>query len=1094
MSNNKKNNRLIIIIIMLLIVCIGGTFAWFTYRTRETALVLSIGDINDSKLIIKPYQIRETLTPVNTYTSGVYSQVTAINNSSNDMIVNLFYRINQLDETIINNGLKYTIASSDSVDGTYTEVTTGDFKAMSKNNEFVILNVDITSDTTKYYRVYLWLDSSVGDQSAIQNLSIDLELNGMLEQYANAPVLGEGMIPVVISDDGTVTTISEDNDNWYNYRKKEWANIVLVDNDSRSTYLDTENVEVLQDDILAYYVWIPRYKYKIWTTTVSSTGNEQSIGILFESQDEPMSLGTTVGEFRTHPAFWWDANSDGVVADYEMLSGIWVGKFETTGDATTPTVLPNNTSLVNQDIITQFQTSLKFAGGTLTDGVVSFAGSDTYGLTTETDSHMIKNSEWGAVAYLSHSQYGINDEVRINNYYNEGTLTGCGALTDGESELTTCGIIYGQASEYPQSTTGNITGVYDMSGGAREYVAAGLYSNIGAITKYYDSYLDAQFTGDNITNMTLCTLETCGGHALSETNGWYNNYSSFVNSSASFFVRGGGYSDSTVAGIFHSYNVGGEAINIHTFRSVLIPVETSKVTYEANLFSNVDDKTVSGVTVSYDESTSYLTLDGTPTASVGIAAFHENSFTEGEQYRISLTYVSGTVTRNDNNTFTLDIRADANTTMSARNYKNVYFPTNGTNSNTLTVDSVGASEGGILFIWIWVNSSGAVVFDDYVVKVVVTKVEEKNIQYGDYYQLSNNTTRDGYQFMGWNTSEDRSGTTVTSDTLMLVENDHTIYAQWEEIPIYTISYDANGGSGAPASQTKEHGVTLTLSSTVPSRSGFTFLGWGLTSTDTSATYQAGAEYTTNANLTLYALWEFANPLTSYSCANASSGSSYVFTYTGDCTMIDDGDGNWRVKFLTNGDFISNSDFIIDVFAVGGGGNGAEGGGGGGYTKTGTAQTITAKTKYSITIGGATQASSGFNVVANGGGSGSGSNGGSGGSGGGVSDGTNGGGKGGSDGSNGGGGNAWSSAGTGQGTTTREFGEETGDLYAGGGGGSGAGVSSGAGGAGGGGNGAGNSATGGNGAANTGGGGGGAGAWGTPGTGGTGIVVIRNARG
>ena len=63
----------------------------------------------------------------------------------------------------------------------------------------------------------------------------------------------------------------------------------------------------------------------------------------------------------------------------------------------------------------------------------------------------------------------------------------------------------------------------------------------------------------------------------------------------------------------------------------------------------------------------------------------------------------------------------------------------------------------------------------------------------------------------------------------------------------------HGGSGAPASQTKTHGVTLTLSSTKPTRSGYTFKGWSTSSTATSASYSAGGSYTTNASATLYAV-------------------------------------------------------------------------------------------------------------------------------------------------------------------------------------------------------------------------------------------------
>lgn len=89
-------------------------------------------------------------------------------------------------------------------------------------------------------------------------------------------------------------------------------------------------------------------------------------------------------------------------------------------------------------------------------------------------------------------------------------------------------------------------------------------------------------------------------------------------------------------------------------------------------------------------------------------------------------------------------------------------------------------------------------------------------------------------------------------------------------PTYTISFDANGGTGAPASQTKTHDVTLTLSSTQPTRSLYNFKGWATSSTATSAAYQAGGPFTTNADTTLYAVWEFV-------CANGHNYSYKVST-------------------------------------------------------------------------------------------------------------------------------------------------------------------------------------------------------------------------
>lgn len=88
---------------------------------------------------------------------------------------------------------------------------------------------------------------------------------------------------------------------------------------------------------------------------------------------------------------------------------------------------------------------------------------------------------------------------------------------------------------------------------------------------------------------------------------------------------------------------------------------------------------------------------------------------------------------------------------------------------------------------------------------------------------------------------------------------------------YTVSYNANGGSGAPSSQTKTYGTTITLSSTVPTRSGYAFVGWSTSSTATSASYSAGGSYSSNASITLYAVWSVNKMCTIVYNANGGSG-------------------------------------------------------------------------------------------------------------------------------------------------------------------------------------------------------------------------------
>lgn len=71
---------------------------------------------------------------------------------------------------------------------------------------------------------------------------------------------------------------------------------------------------------------------------------------------------------------------------------------------------------------------------------------------------------------------------------------------------------------------------------------------------------------------------------------------------------------------------------------------------------------------------------------------------------------------------------------------------------------------------------------------------------------------------------------------------------------FTVSYNANGGSGAPSAQDKRYDITLTLSSTVPTRDGYTFNGWNTAADGSGTAYAAGATYSANADVTLYAQW------------------------------------------------------------------------------------------------------------------------------------------------------------------------------------------------------------------------------------------------
>ena len=129
--------------------------------------------------------------------------------------------------------------------------------------------------------------------------------------------------------------------------------------------------------------------------------------------------------------------------------------------------------------------------------------------------------------------------------------------------------------------------------------------------------------------------------------------------------------------------------------------------------------------------------------------------------------------------------------------------------------------------------------------------------YNTTFDLSSTKPRrTGYTFSKWNTKSDGTGTSYNSGASFKITSNATLYAIWT-IDTYDITYNANGGSNAPSKQTKTYGKTLMLSSTKPTRADYNFLGWSTSSTATTHTYSAGANFTPNENTTLYAVWQLA---------------------------------------------------------------------------------------------------------------------------------------------------------------------------------------------------------------------------------------------
>ena len=401
---------------------------------------------------------------------------------------------------------------------------------------------------------------------------------------ANIPELYKNMVPIKYENNRWI--VADLYSKWYDYNAKQWANAVVLN----PGLTKAVGQEVTEEEVSLWYVWLPRYKYTVFNGNNGSV-SEQLINVTFESGTN--STGTvkctdnfstngksevctdsTNGSIKngistyTHPAFTFGNTA---------LKGIWIGKFELSAtdsscinDGTntqcnkvlTIVTKPNVRSWMKAETV-NFFTSIKNAA-------------TTYGI-SNADSHMIKNMEWGAAAYLKQSKYGLGNTIMKTNS-NSSCYTGGGT---GDAYKT----------NVMQSTTGNVYGVYDMSGGCFEYVMGfELNSNNQFNTakssftaepnfKYYDKYKyeSVDYPQGALTfsrgKLGDATKETLKKYGVRE-GGWNGEIATFPYRSNLTFIRGGCYEDASngvniKAGIFYFTYTPVYAMDLHTTRAVL---------------------------------------------------------------------------------------------------------------------------------------------------------------------------------------------------------------------------------------------------------------------------------------------------------------------------------------------------------------------------------------------------------------------------------------------------------------------------------------------------------------------------------------------
>ena len=312
----------------------------------------------------------------------------------------------------------------------------------------------------------------------------------------NSPKITQGMIPIKYNGTDWVVCSKEDPE-WYSYdNTKKWANVMLSDGKYKEGKVPEGQI-VKEEELGSMYVRIPRYAYRIAgdknieVNFLKGNTNQGKDGKEY-TEDENVDTKTTA---IVHPAFRLGGG---------QLSGIWVAKFEASGTDKNGNAVGNANSSSSAQQYAPDETTIakslpnKISWRQITVGEsqkrsMDIAGSqkEKYGL-NYANSHLIKNSEWGAVAYLCYSQYGNVPKINgagsvVQNSYYYDLYTGQGpasASDEGWYNRTDNTHNYNTANGVLASTTGNVTGIYDLSGGAWERVAGYLDNGNGNLAYY----------------------------------------------------------------------------------------------------------------------------------------------------------------------------------------------------------------------------------------------------------------------------------------------------------------------------------------------------------------------------------------------------------------------------------------------------------------------------------------------------------------------------------------------------------------------------------------------------------------------------------
>ena len=585
----KKNHYITIIGIISLFLMIGGfSYALFTSSAeRKGSLNIVTGEIAttiESESLDRNHRI--------TIKSGESKEIeiTLKNENGRDAKFNFWYEV------------------ADGVNVSYDSTKDepmGEEGEVIKNNGVKTYRLKIANNTDNDEVI------TFGSNGGLYNKKL---------AFPSGKKIVEGIIPIVSTESNMIKVVwnevsstweKADDKTWYDYDFGKWANAITVTSVSRSKYQSASSGTAIPiDDIETMWVYIPRYSYTIgsedgtnyygkkgvYLNSVPTRELPGEIDVKFIKKSEK-ELGSAQYKVAEERSDW--RTPDGFKFGTEELSGIWVGKFETS--SSNPSATWGGGNVTNLDAM--IKPNITSWRGIQVANIVSVGRNVTksgnrYGFnSSKLNSHAMKNSEWALVAYLSQSKYGklgnrdysdSSKEVYPNK--SDKYITGCsyGSPTDAGADYG-CHYTYDVSRRGTgASTTGTIYGIYDMRGGAYDYVISdyaengnrysgrndynsgytGLLGLGGTVQgknwledKYYDFY-----TVKN--NIVACNNGSCISHAIQETEEWYLNTYYMISAEFPWMFRGGMYGY-TSFGIFSIGRHTGAAETVASFHLIL---------------------------------------------------------------------------------------------------------------------------------------------------------------------------------------------------------------------------------------------------------------------------------------------------------------------------------------------------------------------------------------------------------------------------------------------------------------------------------------------------------------------------------------------